>query len=335
MNKDIKKIELEEDQIKELDKNTLLMDKAYVKSKIKALKKAYNRKDRTALYNLSDEFYDIDQALGVDDKESLQEQLAKETEERKKGATGIRVAKEKNTMAKLGIIDYKNIIHEAAIASSYEDYRILNKQKKDRREFIIIGGVVGALGLGSLAGYIGNNVRGNKVTTNGTTTTLENTLNNTTTSNVSQSTINEVYESTKNTSGYAIESINIDYSSPTRATTVANEDIDDGSYVSPNATVSTIRETTPNDEVTVIVEPTVPETEPVSYETSAIPTNESGVIVDDNNDPVPTTSYIEPTGTDPLPIEPSHETLSWDELMEDSEYTEVTKGKAKVLSLRK
>jgi hypothetical protein len=328
---------LDREQVEELNKSTSIMNKKVVKSKIKELKKAYRNKDRQKLFDLSDEFYDIDLALGMDSKNVLLEDLEDYNNEiNKNGASALNVAKIKNTEAKLGIINYKDIIHEAAHASAYEDFRILNKKKKETREILILCGTVATLGVLSIAVGVANKVRNEKDSLNKGTTTTSTLSNNTT--GVSTETLNEVYESTTNTTvsnknGYAIESINIDYSSPTRETT-SKDDRENGSYVTPDATISTIRETTPNDEVTVIAEPTFAETEPVSYETSAIPTNVDGVIVDDNNDPVPTTSYIEPTGTDPLPIEPSHETISLDELMEEYDYSEARKGKAKVLSLR-
>jgi hypothetical protein len=324
------------DQVKDLNNSTAIMDKNSVKSKIKELKKAYKNRDRQRLYDLSDDFSEIDGALGYDSKEDLLKEWERLNNEiNTNGASNLNIAKLKNNEAKLGIINYRGIIHEAANASSYEDHHILEKQDKDRKSVLLIAGSAAALTAVIASVGVANKIKNDnsRNISNGTTTGVT-TLDSTTAINTSSETINEVYESTKNNSvnGYTLESINIDYSSPTRETT-SKDDRENGSYVTPDATISTIRNTTPNDEVTVIVEPTF-ETEPVSYETSAIPTNVDGVIIDDNNDPVPTTSYIEPTGTDPLPVEPSHETISLEDLMEDYSHSEVTKGKAKVLSLR-
>ena len=246
---------------------------------------------------------------------------------------------------------------------------IFKNMNQDTKNKILAGGIVASIGAVIFGSYFaGKLTERNKNNYTNTTNTISS-IDGTTVSNVT----NNVAETTKSTGeNYTIESLDVNYSSPTRETTVFDEEYnysDGGSYVTPDATITTIRPTTDPNTVTVIETPTdinvtegttitegttsnEAQTESTTVETSTIPTNTSGVIVDDNNDPVPTTSYIEPTGSDPLPVEPTHETLSWEELYEDCEYTEVVevpvetvdpndpanvrefKGKAKVLSLR-
>lgn len=333
----------EKTMVEAYDRSTEIMNKKNVKVLIKDLEKAYNYKDRQRLFQeLSPAARKVCECLGDNSKETiLVEKKTQENVIKKDGATKLNVALLKNTNAKLGIYKYKPILKEAATATSYEDLYLLDKRTSKKKGILIVAGTFAILAAAITGAILINKTKGKaskKELINGNTTTTS-TLDGDVTSTLSQESTNEAYETSAVNNDindeYTIETINIDYSSPTRETTTSNNNENNNSNNSINSTVTPIRETTPNDAVTVISNPTN-HSETASYETSAIPTNSDGEKTDGNGKPVETT-YIVPTGTDELPIEPSKETISLEELYGETDNDQVAKknviekGKAKVL----
>lgn len=193
------------------------------------------------------------------------------------------------------------------------------------KKIAITGGTVAAIAtliMGVAAANKSCN-KSEKVVATTTTSTLGTTTASTTLS---------TSESTKNTTKYSVETLDIDYSSPTRSSDEIeyfNEYGEDGEYIIPDDTITVLRETTPPDTVTVLEEGTFDfePTEPVSYETTAVETNVEGVRVDDHGEVEETTTYIEPTGNDTLPVEPTNQTIDLSALCIEPKY-------GKVLSLK-
>ena len=115
----------------------------------------------------------------------------------------------------------------------------------------------------------------------------------------------ETADVTVSTGDYVLETLNPDYVSETRETTGADEANTIGSSNTINGTVQSIKDTTPNGQVTVIENPTIQTQEPVSNETTEVtkPTDINGTVAE-------TTAYTEPKGTDELPIEPTKITVN-------------------------
>ncbi|MBR2997963.1 MAG: hypothetical protein IKF37_02665 [Bacilli bacterium] len=328
-----------------LDEATKVMNKKAVKVKIKELESAVKSKNDPAeqakIEVLNQDFKKIYDCLKDGEeslsKEGLLEKRAKIiTSIKLNGADGLNVAKFNNNNAKLGIIKYKEIIREAATSTPTDSYPILDKKTANRKMGLFTGIVAGALIIGITAVGICNKIKSkinSKVNTTQTTTTS--TLTGTTT------TTNTPTTNTK----YSMESLDVDYSSPTRD---LNETNGEGYFTNPDGeygdaadvTIEELRDTTPYDYVeTIYSEEDIEDTiETVSYETTVVtqPTDTQGTVAE-------TTEYTAPTGTDPLPIEPTVVTV---DLYADSEYKEdnntkqnskqnnQTKQNRKVLALR-
>lgn len=316
--------------VKAVKDSTNIINKDKVKYKLKELELAYKHNDRARLYALSEYFDGVNGCMGEVTKEELQESLKNlKKEAEKNGTTPLNTARQENISAKLSLIKYKPLIVEAANYGDNNDYARLDKRLTDRRTGVIIGvAITTVLGLLSACGIKNNidNKTTKPTTTNSTTTTS--TSDTEVTATYSSEDIKEVYESTNE--GYSVETLDIDYSSPTRETTIYT-DATGGTYVDTNrsgsktSTTKSIRPTTKKDQVDVISKPTN-SSDPLTYETTAVETNKDGVKVDGNGDTVPTTSHIEPKGSDTLPVEPTKKTLSQEELM-----GETTKAAVKVL----
>ena len=312
------------------------INKEEVKHRLKELELAYKYNDVRRLYDLSDYFTAVNSCLGNETRDQLLESLKSiKLDILKQGETPLNIAKRDYINAKLAIIKYRQIIIEAANYGNNNNYEFLYKRLKDKRDGIITGvAIASVVGLLSACGV--KNSIDNKNTTATTTTsgiTSTSTSDTDATSTYDSEDINSVYESTNE--GYSIETLDIDYSSPTRETTIYT-DATGGSYVDTNrkdnktSTTRSVRPTTRKDQVDVISKPTN-SSDPLTYETTAVETNNDGVKVDNNGETVPTTSYIKPTGTDPLPIEPTKKTLSQEELMGETKVTEAPKTGVKVL----
>lgn len=168
------------------------------------------------------------------------------------------------------------------------------------RKIVYIAGVL--VGVGAFAGLIAGvrscNNKGNddKSATSATTSLIEESI-------ASEPT--ETLDATVSTGDYVLETLNPDYSAPTRETTSADSNnIGTTSITNANTVIQTVNETTPNSEVIVIEKPTIQTQGPVSYETSAIETDINGT------QPGWTEPEIKPSGTDPLPVEPTKITVN-------------------------
>ena len=327
-----------------LDEATKVMNKKAVKVKIKELESAVKSKNDPAeqakIEVLNQDFKKIYDCLKDGEeslsKEGLLEKRAKIiTSIKLNGADGLNVAKFNNNNAKLGIIKYKDIIREAATSTPTDTYPILDKKTTNRKMGILTGIVAGALVIGITAVGICNKIKSkinSKVNTTQTTTTS--TLGDSSTTTTTKGT------TLATTTKYDLETVNVDYSSPTRDLEATNADgyfidPDTGEVNEPDVTYEDLRPTTPYEEVEVISDPSVSDTiETVSYETTVVtqPTDTQGTVAE-------TTEYTAPTGTDPLPIEPTVVTV---DLYADSEYKEdnttkenhKTKQNRKVLVLK-
>ena len=324
-----------------LDEATKVMNKKAVKVKIKELESAVKSKNDTAeqakIGVLNQDFKKIYDCLKDGEesltKEGLLEKRAKIiTSIKLNGADGISVARFNNNNAKLGIIKYIDIIREAATSTPTDSYPILDKKTAKRKMGIFTGIVAGALVIGITAVGICNKIK-NKINSKvkNTPTTVTSTLTGTTTTNNTPTT------NTK----YSMESLNVDYSSPTRDLSETNGEgyftNPDGEYGdAADVTIEELRDTTPYDYVEIIYsEEDIEDTyETAAYETTTVtkPTDVQGTVAE-------TTAYTEPTGTETLPIEPTIVTVN---LNEGAEYKEdnnakqnsKTKQNRKVLALR-
>lgn len=319
-----KKAEETKSEVERLKESTSIMDKKRVKIKIKELEDAVkSRRDeaeRQKIQVLSDDFEKIYECLKEGEeslnKESLMDKRIKLLGEIKThGADSLNVAKLNNNKAKIDIIKYEPIIREAAQSSASDDYRVLDKYTANKKTGLFTAVVAGVLVIGIVAAGFMNKVKDKfKANTNNTTTaatTLNDSSSTTTTTNGT---------TVATTTKFDLETVTVDYSSPTLDTENTNADgyfIDPetGEVSEPDVTYEDLRPTTPYEEVEVISDPSVTDTiETVSYETTEVtqPTDTQGTVAE-------TTEYTAPTGTDELPIEPTVVTV---DLFADSEYKE-------------
>ena len=199
--------------------------------------------------------------------------------------------------------------------------RQVTNKKLSGNKIVTIGtiGTIAALIIGVGAAKSCNK-SGKKTLSSDSSTTVSSTLEATT----NKTTLSE--SSTSASTKYSLESIDSNYSSPTRDPKETNESgfvtNEYGEYGdSSGDVIEVLRETTPNDYVEVIVEPTASLEPTESFpEGTTTPTKETDI----NGTVEETTTYIEPTGTDPLPIEPTVVTI---DLLADSEYKESNNAK--------
>lgn len=295
-------------EIKKLNEATEKMNEKSVRIKIKELRDAYHKNETAKLDFLADEFKEINDCLGNDSKETLILEKEKlQTHIEKDGANNLNIAKLKNCEAKLGIIDYKSIIKEAAgrnMSNNKDNYNYRTLDNQDGRKLrnrVLFGATLSIAAIIGIAGIASSCNKKNNV--NETTTGSE------TISSIDQTT--ETITVTTSTGDYVVETVDPNYSSPTRETTdpsnnsntnnggnsgnSGNNDID--------ATTSSIRNTTPNNQVTVISQPTSPTTQPVSNETTTVQTDINGT------QPGATEPEVKPSGKDTLPVEPTKITV--------------------------
>ena len=297
---------------------TLILNKTRVVNNIKALREAYHKNDVDTLNYLATEFKEIYDCLGDTSKEELELQKVElQKDIAKNGAGLLNVAKLKNCDAKLGFIKYKSIIKEAAgrpmknenntkIAYKADDKKLSNK--------IIVGGVVGMASIIAMGAAISSCNKKNTVVNNTTTT------GNTTTSTMEETSTMEV---TVSTGDYSVETVDPNYSSPTRETTTENtNDSKNNGKSNGNGnnkgskdidpTVKNLRKQTPKNKKTVISKATSP--------SHKKPTEKGTYHTDKNGTEATTTKYIKPTGNNKkkLPIQPSKKTLSPEEKQADS-----------------
>lgn len=338
-----KKTEETKSEVERLKESTSIMDKKRVKIKIKELEYAVkSRKDeaeRQKIQVLSDDFEKIYECLKEGEesltKESLMDKRIKLLGEIKThGADSLNVAKLNNNKAKIDIIKYEPIIREAAKSSASDDYRVLDKYTANKKTGLFTAVVAGVLVIGIVAAGFMNKVKEKFKANTNNTTTAATTLNDSSTTTTTKGT------TLATTTKYDLETVTVDYSSPTRDLEATNADgyfidPDTGEVNEPDVTYEDLRPTTPYEEVEVISDPSVSDTiETVSYETTVVtqPTDTQGTVAE-------TTEYTAPTGTDPLPIEPTVVTV---DLYADSEYKEdnttkenhKTKQNRKVLVLK-
>lgn len=306
--------------IESLNENTQNLDKKNLKIKLKELKAAYKSSDRTKLDALSKEFEKISECLGSEDEEVLREGLESINKEiEKNGASELNIATRNNYEAKLDVIKYRPIINEAASPDVYS-YPILEKKIDKKRNLVMICGVTAAV-FGLAAGCsIKNKLSGENTETQYTsnssiTSTIEGDISE-------EELVDGTLVTTAENSGYTLETLDIDYSSPTRDTSISNGNVSNGtvSNGSTNATITVLNPTTNPDTVTVISTPTTTEATTLPTGTSAVETDINGT------KPNQTESAIKPTGTDPLPVEPTNSTLSDDDLTGDYVPTTTTQA---------
>lgn len=313
----IKEMAKEKAEAVKIDAETLILNKTRVENNIKALREAYHKKDAAALDYLAEEFREIYECLGDDSKETLEIKL-KELENNisRNGASILNVSKLRNCKAKLGIIKYKSMIKEAAERPMKNENKVNSSyNNNDGRKLsnkILVGGVVGMTAVIAMGAAISSCHRKNEV--------VDNTTTNTTTSTMEETSTMEV---TVSTGDYSVETVDPNYSSPTRETTTANSDDKNNNGKSNgngnnkgskdiDATTKHLRKQTPKNKKTVISKATSP--------SHKKPTEKGTYHTDKNGTEATTTKYIKPTGKNSgkLPIKPSKKTLSPEEKQAES-----------------
>ena len=266
------------------------------------LKVAISKKDQEKLKELIEYFRNLNALLKQDSADCILQHIEQTNIAIKEsGMTALKRAELDYYQAKLSLLEESDKIREAANMNLNSLFNGGNTPKKGfkkprKRDLILLGGamaggatiILAALGLNSCTS------KNNTPDATTTTTTLESTITGSTTG---------LSESTTSTGDYSVETINVDYSSPTRESTTEGEGYANGGNGGSDATYATIRPTTDPTSVSVISTPTNGTTESVSYETSAIPTDTNGTQAGW------TEPEVQPTGTDPLPVEPTRVTV--------------------------
>lgn len=299
----------EEKEIAKLEEDTKIMNKETVLNKISELKTAYRNGDKKKLEALTVDFKKIYACLGNTNRDVILEDINSiKMSMSQYGASALSIARLKNEEAKLGIVDYKAIIYEASERPSEEDlegqeyvYTELEKEENSNKRTgcAIIGGtaiLVGALLIAGLGK--GCNKKLNETTDLTTTTGITSELDPTTSGFEPTETLETVGNTTT-----SLETVNDDYSSPTRETTDANSNNNNGNNGRSNTTYATVGTTHNPTETSVIYKPTNPTTKPVSNETTTVQTDINGT------QPGHTEPEIKPTGNDTLPVEPTRVTV--------------------------
>ena len=300
-------------EVELLKESTETMNKKRVKIKIKelesALKGDYRGRERAKVQLLNEDFEKIYACLKKDEDPLEKAELLRKRETLRSniklnGATSLNVAKLNNNQAKLNIIKYEPIIREAATSTPSDAYPVLAQSTNKRRVTIFTGLAVGVLatavaGFGILPKMI-KKIQQSKGTT---TTTIGTTLDGDATSTIyTEDTIKESSETIMSTSDYSIETVNNDYVSPSYTTNT--DGYSNGNTGSGNATYETVGTTHNPTDVEVISTPSTTESTTAPAGTSAIPTDINGTQADQ------TEPEIKPTGTDPLPVEPTTVTVA-------------------------
>ena len=282
-----------------IDNETKVLNKDVVEAKINEFKDAQRKDDQDKISSLIEDFKEIYKYLGDDSKESLEIEK-KELEESisREGAKVLSVSQLKNCNAKLAIIKYKSIIKEATEGNMIKDN---NKDERKLRNKVLFGTIIGLSAVIGIAGVASSCNKREEGTENTTTTGVVSSIDQTT----------ETITVTTSTGDYVVQTVDPNYSSPTRETTdPANNSNTNGNggtgnngNSSPDATTESLKNTTPNGEVTVISGPTSPSTQPVSNETTTVQTDINGT------QPGATEPEIKPTGNETLPVEPTKITV--------------------------
>ena len=307
--------------VEQFNASTEKMDKKNLKHMLKDLETAYKKADRKKLFELSTYFKEVSDCLGDDEETVLKENLDSiNAEIEKNGASALNIARAKNTKAKLSIVKYRPQIKEASEFVDY-NYPVLSKKMTDRRSILLVGG-----SLITMFGLMAGCTIKNKIDESSDTSLTSTSAIYSTTEGETSEYSSETVDTTVSTSDYSLQTLDVDYSSPTRNTNTSsgnNGGNGSGNKGTTDPTIKNVNPTHNPTDVSVVSTSTAgtttgtttttagTTTEPT--QTSAIPTNSNGQKVDDNGEPVQTT-YIEPTGTDPLPVEPTKVTLSDDDL---------------------
>ncbi len=266
------------------------------------LKVAISKKDQEKLKELIEYFRNLNALLKNDSADCILQQIEQTNIAiRESGMTALKRAELDYYQAKLSLLEESDKIREAANMNLNSLFNGGNTPKKGfkksrKRDLIVLGGamaggatmILAALGLNSCTS------KNNTPDATTTTTTLESTITGSTTG---------LSESTTSTGDYSVETVTVDYSSPTRESTTADSSNGNGGSGNADTTYETLRPTTDPTSTSVISTPTNGTAESVSYETSAIPTDINGT------QPGHTEPEVKPTGTDPLPVEPTRVTV--------------------------
>lgn len=301
--------ELEKKQITNLEKANSIMDKPTLEKKLKEFDIAIKKGDYSNFSDLETYFKNVLECLGSDHRKKIEiDKNESALAIKESGVTALKLVEYKNADAKLEIYDYKERIEEAIKmikekSNFKENAEVKEERKFKKRDGLLLGGVFGLVALiaGTSLGVQGCN---NKNKDN----SIKNTTSSITDTNSDESTTTLVV--TTSTGDYTVETVDPNYSSPTRETTNAdsnsnsnNSNNNGNSGVEPDATTSHIRNTTPNGHESVISAPTSPTTKPVSNETTTVQTDVNGT------QPGHTEPEVKPTGNDSLPVEPTRVTV--------------------------
>ncbi len=294
-------------KIKELDDQTLTMDQRSVAMRIRELREADHKGDQEKLNSLIKDFKVIEKCLGNESKILLELQR---DNLKKDNLDALNKAKLKNVEAKLSIIKYRSIIKEAARRPMRNDVNergnIIKKQEERKiNKKVLAGGVIG------LAAAIAIGAGARSCRKNGTFAREETTTTNNTTTFMEETTVGET---TVNETGYSVETVDANYTAPTRETTTETtvETNKDGSKKPTKTTKKTPTSTKPGTKIKRLRKRT----------------KNGKVIVLKKATPIPTQKPVKP-GSNTLP-KPTKKTLSPEEKNADK----VNKSEGKVLGLR-
>lgn len=301
-----KKEQIEKDkaEVKRLDEETLIMNKNSVKMQIKEFREAYHKKDSKKYNSLVENFKKILKCLGNESKELLEiNKIAIKSNIVKEGASALNVAKLKNCEAKLGIIEYKQIIKEAAESHMRENENNnvktaqTNVNKSDnntKKKVVACGAVAAALVVAMGAGvkkcsdknaFVRQSDSTTITETNGTTTFMEETTTNTTTTSTTDYTLETVGNGytaeTRETTGETSETKKDDKKSTTKTTTKKTP-----AATKPGTKIKRLRKRTKNGKVIVLKKATpIPTQKPVKPGSNTLP-KPTHVTVNKNADSV-------------------------------------------------
>ena len=306
--------EIDKAKIKKLEEDTLVMNKRNVIIKINEYKSALHKHDDSKLDAIAKDFRTILSCLGDESEQLLKINMAAiKSDIAKNGVNALNSAKSKNCEAKLGIIEYKSFMKEAAERPMRSENVRTNNQNpgntgnKNKSNRILVGGVLGVATAITLAAGISSCNKKNKVADNTTTT-------NTITSTMEETSTMEV---TVSTGDYTIETVDPDYTAPTIATTestngTTNKDGKTNGNGGNNgskdidATTKQLRPTTNPKKKKVIKQAQNKKTDKTKKKT--YPTGKDGKVING------TKPEVAPTGNDkqtlPGGIEPTHITVN-------------------------
>ena len=307
----------EKEEVATLEEETLLMNSTTVRRNIVEFSKAKRRNDVDSMYILREEFKKVLDCLGDDNRESLEnKQKEIKSSIEKDGASALNIAKLKNTNAKLDIIEYKEKMQEYVgnkedlVRNMKNDNNYSNNKDRKLSKALLVG-VIGAAGIIALSAMVKSCAKNkdNTISTGNTTTTVTGSISD-------EPTTTETIQVTTSTGDYSVETVDPNYSSPTRQTTDEEESKNNENNnnknnnkkgkkgVEPGATTKHLRPTSPKNKKITISKATSPShkkpTEKGTYNTDVNGTEAKH-----------TQPKVKPTGNSgKLPVEPTKVTVN-------------------------